>query len=1296
MTTKIINKGYPTGLSVASKYTYVSITSAGSIGGTGLLVGGYATVINYGSVKASASAHDNGVYLNLGGRLSNASSIYGYVGVKSSAPAGTAVSAGYVLNVGSIAGFEDGVELLDGGYILNEAGIVGGRYGIEITNAAAVVNNLGTISQFSGTNFGSSSALVLQDGYVDNSGLMRGFNDGVKAFGATTVTNSGTIGAYYYGVHLFDGGLVTNGSARYTNGVIYGDVAGVFVSGASIANFATIEGSGYGSTGVFLNNGSNLTNGSSSDHYARITGYKAGVSAGGTASTIANFGQIYSQGTSSNAVGVVMSGGGSLTNGSTHDTSAFIGGYSGVTAAAGGSVSNFGEIAGNGQAGGYGVVFTDGGSLTNGSLASHNAVVEGNGAISFSGAAGTVNNFGDIEGLAKSGGVSAIDLADGGSVTNGALSSRSAVISGYDAIIGGGAATNVYNFGTIEAVVEGVAITDGGLVRNGWSTDQSALVSGYFAVVGEGAPFTVDNFGTITSSSGIFGGVSSQVGATVVNGGQGDKIAQIVGDIGIEADFSYGVGASDAATITNFATITGQGSDGILSGGGGVIVNGVGGDTQALIQGAANGIWVVGASASVTNLGTIIAGQGVGVGLDAGGYVTNGGGSNRTALISGLYSGVFITGGIGGLKNFGTVSGDGGASTYGAEILGTGGLQNGSATNSTALIEGYGGLESNAIAENFGTILALGDAGGAGLDLTGGAFINGTAAGSKALIQGYEGVVSTASIAATVFNFGTIDGEGGKAVAFASKLDDLVVEAGSTFIGSINGGGGTLELGTGTGTLTGLLSSGGNVTVSGSMATTTFQNFGTVQVDAPASFVLAGGGTVAATQGFVDNGTATTTGTLTSAGALTVAGTLAGTGTLTITGGKAAFNTGASLTIAKIIESGSTATATVATNLTYAGVLTQDAGTVSVSTGDKLTLTGTNDSFLGTLAGAGTVAFTGGTDALTGTTLKGTSVSIGAATVTLSGAISNASAIAVTSPSVIIAVNGATLSGTGSINLSNLATNEITGAATTATLTNVSNKISGAGLLGGGKLTLINETGGLIDGNQTTALTIDTGTASITNAGIIESVGTGGVLIKSAVGNTGTLEALGGTLTVNGAVSGAGTVRITAGTADFVSTFAENVTFAAGSTGTLELGKSQSYTGSISGFSKTGANFLDLADIAYSATKTKATYSGTTTSGVLTVTDGTHTSKITLTGNYTASTFVAVSDGHGGTLIHDPAKAVASAPISPPWWHGPAPLVPFIGAMAGFGVGSAAAASTTFMAPLLKHTILASPHVASL
>jgi hypothetical protein len=62
---------------------------------------------------------------------------------------------------------------------------------------------------------------------------------------------------------------------------------------------------------------------------------------------------------------------------------------------------------------------------------------------------------------------------------------------------------------------------------------------------------------------------------------------------------------------------------------------------------------------------------------------------------------------------------------------------------------------------------------------------------------------------------------------------------------------------------------------------------------------------------------------------------------------------------------------------------------------------------------------------------------------------------------------------------------------------------------------------------------------------------------------------------------------------------------------------------------------------------------------VLTVTDGTHTAKIALLGNYTASTFTLSDDGHGGTKVVDPQ--LVGTPQS-----SPAPLAQ---AMAGFEYG---------------------------
>ncbi len=1135
-----------------------------------------------------------------------------------------------------------------------------------------------------------------------------------------SITNDGTVG--YRGVS-------TDTVSRYT-----------------VVNEGTIDANNYVQryTAVHLGKGGVVTNGSNGNGLLTnkgnsavvFDGYKGGVDIAGGAGTVSNYASIIQTSMNSPAYwDVRLEAGGVVTNGAPGITDALLQGRSGVILSGAGVVNNFGRIKALGVGQAYGVVLSGGGALTNGSNLDQVASITGDTAVRLINVAGTVTNFGLI---ASTGGgsIAGVALQSGGKVTNGSGLDTVATISGDNGVYTAGAASMVNNFGTVLGLGPsgyGVLVNAGGVVRNGSTADQRALIEGYD--VGVGAlqinPVTVANFGAIASVGYQAGdaGVSIYAG-NVINGAGADHNALISGYFGAWIQQAAG-------TVTNFGTILGQGaaeSGGVILSAGGAVRNGDLSDIQALISGG-SGVAIYGAAGAVTNQGTIdstvgseTAVGGYGVRLGAGGGLTNGAYSNHAALVEGYGAGVSVAGGAGTIHNFGLIRATGGLNAYtpanGIELNAGGLLINGAPSDRLALVEGYSAGVSVAGAaatiENFAVIRATGGAGAYGVELkagglllnddqgfiegyggvvlngvatafnygtiqasdlwgvvvagAGGTLTNGAGPGASALIKGLFGATIEAANA-TMTNFGTVVGTSGTSVVLDFASDTLVVEAGSAFVGAVTGNGGTLELATGTGTLTGLFSAGGNVTVSGSMATTTFNDFGTVKIDAPGSFTLVGNGAIAAGQTLVD------------------AGTLAGTGTLALTGGTSTFNTGAALTVAKVTEA-VTATVTVATNLTYAGVFTQSAGTVSVSAGDKLSFSGAGDSFLGTLAGAGTVAFTGGTDALTGTTLKGTSVQIGAATVTLSGAISNASAIAVTSPSVIIAAAGATLSGTGSINLSNLATNEITGAATTATLTNVSNKITGAGLLGGGKMTLINQAGGTIYGNQATALTIDTGAATIANAGIIENTGTGGTIVKSAINNTGTLEAIAGTITLDGAVTGSGTVRITAGTADFVSTFAENVAFAAGSTGTLELGKSTTYTGSISGFSKTGTNFLDLADIAFISGTTKATFSGTTTSGVLTVTDGTHTAKITLTGNYLSSTFVVATDGHGGTLVHDPAKTAASAPPthSPPFSTGPAPLVPFIGAMAGFGAGNATASTSSLMAPLLKPAILASPH----
>jgi len=83
------------------------------------------------------------------------------------------------------------------------------------------------------------------------------------------------------------------------------------------------------------------------------------------------------------------------------------------------------------------------------------------------------------------------------------------------------------------------------------------------------------------------------------------------------------------------------------------------------------------------------------------------------------------------------------------------------------------------------------------------------------------------------------------------------------------------------------------------------------------------------------------------------------------------------------------------------------------------------------------------------------------------------------------------------------------------------------------------------------------------------------------------------------------------------------------------LDQATSYTGQISGFGTTQS--IDLTDIDYAAgVKISYVPNRRNTSGVLTITDGTNTTKLKLKGTYTLANFDVASDGDGGTLLTDP------------------------------------------------------------
>ena len=247
---------------------------------------------------------------------------------------------------------------------------------------------------------------------------------------------------------------------------------------------------------------------------------------------------------------------------------------------------------------------------------------------------------------------------------------------------------------------------------------------------------------------------------------------------------------------------------------------------------------------------------------------------------------------------------------------------------------------------------------------------------------------------------------------------------------------------------------------------------------------------------------------------------------------------------------------------------------------------------------------------------------------------------------------------------------------------------------------LINQATGIIHEDGVSGMFIDTGGSAVVNAGLIEASNIGGIAIEGALNNsgvveaaglgdvqvfgaiknTGTLETTGGILTAYDSVTGGGTVAITGGVMDFIGSFNEAVTFS-GPNGELQLAQSQSFTASITGFSRTGGSILDLGDIAFVGSG-EATFSGGAASGVLTVTDGTHTASIRLKGDYRGQTFLAASDGAGGVLV-----GAITGPAAPPSTQG------FVAAMAGMGASVGVSASAGHQPAATQLALLALPGV---
>jgi hypothetical protein len=879
------------------------------------VAGAVITVVNWGTLAetATGTVAANNVALAAGGTVINYGVITSAVASNVAIGNTTVASTGTVSNLGTITVLGGtigaGIYLGDGGLITNGQsgsglGLVTSAWqGVSASNVRATVVNFGTLES---------------SGTVHNSG---GFSPSA--------------------VRLGSGGLLVNGTSgdtsalivAYQLGVVTGQTSGIPTLGdiATIVNFGTIAATG---TGAVASNAMRLGAGGTLDNYGLVTSALAtAVSIGGTtvasAGSVFNLGTITQGGTTSGAA-IYLGGGGIVTNGSTGVTAGSItSSHTGISFKnTAGTVVNLGTVQSTAAGtSGDAVYFNAGGIVENGASNVGTAVIISSlTGISFKNVAGSVANYGTVTGSGGAG----IYMAAGGQVSNFGTVQSSGTHSAISTLgtTAGGAGT-ILNLGVIENTGSYVGVhLQSGYVENGLGGSTAGQIIGVTDAVYVGGPTatsaanagTVVNFATIAGTGAAGTGVRLAGGGLVVNetngvisgytsgvdishvGGSVVNVGMITGtgDLGIGVyiysglvfnsgrihGYNDGVAVGHAGTVINLGTIDPAviGGDGVSLGGGGLVVNGTGGTSASLIQGANAGVDITGAGGVVINFASITSGGGAsdGIYLGAGGTVANYG--TVAALADGTGIGVSLGQG-------GTLTNAAGATIYGdTDGVVVGGTSGGLVINYGTIegrLEGVVLNAAGATVVNSGTIAGLYGINSVGVYLgAGGVVVNGQSGAPAGSITGAIGVEAN-NVAATVVNYATIaaytPGYYFGAAIVLSAGGSIVNSGTVEGLGADNGGILVQSLGaTITNQQIGLVKGAHGIYVNSGSGTVV--NLGTVEATLYRGVLLAGGGTVTngasgSAGGLITSPLTAITVVGTTAAAVLNFGTLAGTGT---------------------------------------------------------------------------------------------------------------------------------------------------------------------------------------------------------------------------------------------------------------------------------------------------------------------------------------------------------------------------------------------------------------------------------
>jgi autotransporter passenger strand-loop-strand repeat protein len=196
------------------------------------------------------------------------------------------------------------------------------------------------------------------------------------------------------------------------------------------------------------------------------------------------------------------------------------------------------------------------------------------------------------------------------------------------------------------------------------------------------------------------------------------------------------------------------------------------------------------------------------------------------------------------------------------------------------------------------------------------------------------------------------------------------------------------------------------------------------------------------------------------------------------------------------------------------------------------------------------------------------------------------------------------------------------------------------------------------------------GVASGTHVGLggLEYVVSGGKASGAVVSSGGFEQVLSGGSAV--VTSGAGKYLINTGGYMELGSGVQGAVSFLGTSGRLVLDQSQSFSGTIAGLSASVPNdVVDLKDISFSGVT--SSYSGNSSSGTLTISDGVHSANLHMIGNFTSASFHLSNDGGGHVQFADPAVTL------------------FNQAAAGFGSGTAASTSAALPTSSASATIVA-------